>query len=730
MAKQYWVGEFYVDLSRNQISQLGQSKTLPPKALLVLTQLAKNPGKVISYDEFLDEVWPNTIVTPNTLQRCIAQLRKALEENSQAQSIIKTHAKQGYSLECDVNWSQATFQSIDQQDNDTLQPKDELYAELAQPSIEKIESPELQAPKSRPSFRYLIWTAAVMAIIVLLIGSYSVMKKEPKLQLGELRYITATDDKEFGGTYSPDGQFIIFRRYTTTGCINNIWAKTTDTLEEVRLTAQQGTYGMHSLSPDGKTLAFIQEDDCTKPVTQTTCYKLMSIDFTAALLTPQISRERLDCQNSSISKPVWIDNQSVAMLQTDGQQRRLIRYSMTDQSSSILYELVSGRLINFSWSAEKQVFAVISMRADSKQFIDILGADGTIKSSHQIDLPESAFRHLQVHPEFIPNQDKLFFVGGGNFYTLSYTGQVEIADFQLDESAGAPSFHPDGNRVLMIKGTYDSDVATLTFGGVKPSAQQQDKAQLSVFQRSTNHEDIAKFQPDGDAIAFVSARTGTEQLWLLDNNRARAISHFSKGAFIRNLFWDDSGKSILALEKYELWHLALDKNLNESAKAIDFPFPIYRLFDWDSSQHIAVANIRVNGDLKFVSIDLNSSQFQIINDKTVTWAAKYQGDSLIFTDHMGRFWHKTHIEDKLIGPLTGLLGRGQRFVISNDIIYGINKAGELWSYDLASSELLVIAELTEDLDYLTDIKNNEMLVTFVVAAKKEVIELSLLKPEQ
>lgn len=729
MAKQYWVGEFYVDLSRNQISQLGQSKTLPPKALLVLTQLAKNPGKVISYDEFLDEVWPNTIVTPNTLQRCIAQLRKALEENSQAQSIIKTHAKQGYSLECDVNWSQATFQSIDQQDNETLQPKEALYTEVSQPSIEKTESPELQAPKNRKSFSYLIWTAAFTAILVLLIGSYSVMKKEPKLQLGELRYITATDDKEFGGTYSPDGQFIIFRRYTTTGCINNIWAKTTDTLEEVRLTAQQGTYGMHSLSPDGKTLAFIQEDDCTKPVNQTTCYKLMSIDFTEALLTPQISREHLDCQNSSISKPVWIDNQNVVMMQTDGQQRRLIRYSMVDQSSSILYELVSGRLLNFAWSAEQQVFAVISIRADGKQFIDTLRSDGTIKSSHQIYLPESAFRFLQVHPEFIPNQEKLFFVGGGKFFTLSYTGQVEVADFQLDENAGGPSFHPDGNRVLMIKGTYDSDVATLTFGGVNPSTQQQDKTPLSVFQRSTNHEDIAKFQPDGDAIAFVSARTGIEQLWLLENDRAMAISHFSRGTFIRNLFWDDKGSSILALEKFELWHLALDKQINESAIAIDFPYPIFQLFDWDSSQHIAVANIQVNGEVKFVSIDLNSSQFQIINDKTVTWAAKYQDDSLIFTDHMGRFWHKTQIEDKLINSLTGLLGRGQRFVVSNDIVYGVNKASELWSYDLSSDELLIIADLTEDIDYITDIKNNEMLVTFVVAAKKEVIELSLIKPE-
>ena len=92
MAKQFWVGEYYVDLSRNQVSLPGETKTLPPKALQVLAYLAKHRGRVISYDELLDAVWSDAIVTPNSLQRSIAQLRKALGENSKAQGIIKTHA--------------------------------------------------------------------------------------------------------------------------------------------------------------------------------------------------------------------------------------------------------------------------------------------------------------------------------------------------------------------------------------------------------------------------------------------------------------------------------------------------------------------------------------------------------------------------------------------------------------------------------------------------------------
>jgi len=104
MAVQYWVGDFFIDLSRNQITLKQQSKIIAPKALAVLTYLAENQGKVVSYDELFSKVWPDTIVTPNTLQRSIAQLRKVLAQDNQLQSYIKTHAKQGYSLECDVRW--------------------------------------------------------------------------------------------------------------------------------------------------------------------------------------------------------------------------------------------------------------------------------------------------------------------------------------------------------------------------------------------------------------------------------------------------------------------------------------------------------------------------------------------------------------------------------------------------------------------------------------------------
>ena len=78
MQNPYWVGDYLVDPSRNQIKRFEQTHLLQPKVLAVLNLLASNAGEVVSHEQLMSEVWPNVYVTPNTLQRCIAELRKAL----------------------------------------------------------------------------------------------------------------------------------------------------------------------------------------------------------------------------------------------------------------------------------------------------------------------------------------------------------------------------------------------------------------------------------------------------------------------------------------------------------------------------------------------------------------------------------------------------------------------------------------------------------------------------
>ena len=101
MAKWLQFSSFTLDLDR--LCLLGQSgrAALRPKSFDVLRYLVAHPRRVISKDELIKAVWPNVIVTDESLTRCISDVRHALGDASQ--QIIKTVPKRGYLLDLEVS---------------------------------------------------------------------------------------------------------------------------------------------------------------------------------------------------------------------------------------------------------------------------------------------------------------------------------------------------------------------------------------------------------------------------------------------------------------------------------------------------------------------------------------------------------------------------------------------------------------------------------------------------
>ena len=189
--------------------------------------------------------------------------------------------------------------------------------------------------------------------------------------------------------------------------------------------------------------------------------------------------------------------------------------------------------------------------------------------------------------------------------------------------------------------------------------------------------------------------------------------------------WDYEGENLLVLANDELYGIsAVPGELkSQQSTAMEFPYPINDLFHWDSDNNFVYANIVINGEAKFVTIDLASMDYQLINSKTVRWASKTREGDLYFMDRLERFWRTGSLENTLLEPLTGQLGFKRRFVLDDEFMYGVNKDFRLWSYDLTTSEFNYLADLDEDVDYLTDVKGNQLLLTLIIAAKKEVVEV-------
>ncbi|HET8819675.1 MAG TPA: tetratricopeptide repeat protein [Xanthomonadaceae bacterium] len=98
----YRFDDVEVDLAAHQVRRAGAELSLEPKAFAVLAALLENAGTALERDQLLDRVWGHRHVTPNVLNRVVAQLRKVLGDDAEHPRYIQTLHSLGYRFIADV----------------------------------------------------------------------------------------------------------------------------------------------------------------------------------------------------------------------------------------------------------------------------------------------------------------------------------------------------------------------------------------------------------------------------------------------------------------------------------------------------------------------------------------------------------------------------------------------------------------------------------------------------
>jgi DNA-binding winged helix-turn-helix (wHTH) protein len=89
---------FTLDLNRGCLFRGAKEEIkLRPKSFEVLRYLAENHGRLISKEELIASVWPQTAVTDDSLVQCLIDVRRALGDTSQR--FVKTVPRRGYIFE-------------------------------------------------------------------------------------------------------------------------------------------------------------------------------------------------------------------------------------------------------------------------------------------------------------------------------------------------------------------------------------------------------------------------------------------------------------------------------------------------------------------------------------------------------------------------------------------------------------------------------------------------------
>ncbi len=87
---------FGLDTANQCLLRGGATIELAPKPFAVLRYLVEHPGRLITHDELLDALWPETYVQPQVLRTYVLELRKVLGDDAGQPRFIQTLPKRGY----------------------------------------------------------------------------------------------------------------------------------------------------------------------------------------------------------------------------------------------------------------------------------------------------------------------------------------------------------------------------------------------------------------------------------------------------------------------------------------------------------------------------------------------------------------------------------------------------------------------------------------------------------
>ena len=92
----YRFGPFQLDVRERRLSRGPDAIPLRLKVFDTLCVLVENAGRLVTKQELLETVWPDTVVEENNLNHNISVLRKALGEKATGQQYIETVPRVGY----------------------------------------------------------------------------------------------------------------------------------------------------------------------------------------------------------------------------------------------------------------------------------------------------------------------------------------------------------------------------------------------------------------------------------------------------------------------------------------------------------------------------------------------------------------------------------------------------------------------------------------------------------
>jgi Tol biopolymer transport system component/DNA-binding winged helix-turn-helix (wHTH) protein len=520
----YAFGPFRLDVDERVLLRAGQPVALTPKALAILLTLVERHGHIVEKAELMDAVWPDTAVEEGNLTQNVHTLRKVLGAPAESGVVIETVPRRGYRLNGDV-----TFVA---QDTPGATLRAEANGGEAGGTSRGIgQIARIAADAHR--YRLALAVAAVLALAAALLAWRDLSPTgAPKSDIGSMpplsRPVNSLPGEKLHPTLSPDGERIAF--VWNRGDGHNVFVTQVRTGSTLQVSFGPGGTSDPAWDPEGRSLAFIRRyiDDHGQR--------------RAGVFITSVGGER--------PRLVWPSPDGTIGFGLDWSPDGALltlsaRPSRGAPQQIALVSVANGTLRWLAPSPPSTIgddYPVFSPRGDSIAFVRHTASESRIMivpvtggSSRSLPVAGHDIRRIA----WSSDAKELIFASRAErrlWRVALTTGAVEPLT-ALSDGATDPSISRRTGRLTYCELHRDINLYRVELGGPAPG-------RARPLAATTRFEGQGSISPDGARIAFVSARTGFNEVWIMHADGDAAAPMTDLRTATRHPRWAPDGQAI------------------------------------------------------------------------------------------------------------------------------------------------------------------------------------------
>ncbi len=641
-----------VDLDTGELYLRSQKTQLEPKVLALLRYLHGAENRLVSQQELLDAVWPDTLVAPNALQRCITLLRKHLgDEHKQ---VLQTFPKQGYRL-------------------------------------------QLGATSRRRKPLLALAGAGAAAALLLAFAAVSPTDK-PALAIEQVTPLTHDPLPEHSGAVYADTLAYITRNgESETLSLKNLLSSETRDLYSARR-----FYGAPSFSTDGTSL--VASEVVLKNGVK--CARLRQFDLTTLqnrLLQP--------CSNAFFHAARWLSAQTLLFVSTSKQGVNTLMMKRTDDNPAdapvaLALPADIATMANFA-TAFGKIYITGSTGAGENRLWTLSLYGERLETVSEVTLPYSA--EAASLPMAL-SRDTLLQSASNRLYVYRDTARPESLALASQDDIRIGGFrYPD--RLIATSAYLNQAVRERSW---KNGTYNDGEITNSAFKDSDG-----QYQPGGEAVAFVSERSGKRQLWLRQGGEDRQLT---RGTAVISFVWQQDGEAIWYLDEEGLKQVGLAGRLH--AYPTDAKLEtLYQAGD-DGAPWLLAS---VGDPDRLVRYRPQTAEMTPLYAGEVGWAQALN-ENVVFLD-VERNGRLLVMEGAKVSPLMPFAKTmlQWRYFVRDGLLLFQDKQGQIWQYDHQNKDAEVVGHFDEQTLFATDFKTSplRMLTEHTGQYRANQVELRL-----